>query len=70
MGSVALYKMSDNVYVQKAENIVFANFFFVGDHTNFYFARILLKTLFTARNIKPSMNDTSSCVPTAKSDFD
>jgi hypothetical protein len=35
----------------------------------FIFGRILPKTLFTAKNIEPSMNATSSRVPTAKSGF-
>jgi hypothetical protein len=35
----------------------------------FMFGRILPKTLFTAKNIEPSMNATSSHVPTAKSGF-
>jgi hypothetical protein len=33
------------------------------------FGRILPKTLFTAKNIEPSMNATSSHMPTAKSGF-
>jgi hypothetical protein len=35
----------------------------------FLFGRILPKALFTAKNIEPSMNATSSRVPTAKSGF-
>ena len=35
----------------------------------FIFGRILPKTLFTAKYIEPSMNVTSSRVPTAKSGF-
>jgi len=35
----------------------------------FIFDRILRKTLFTAKNIEPSMNVMSSHVPTAKSGF-
>ena len=65
------YKVSDNVYVQKAEKkIVFANFYFWQISCQLlFFGRILPKTLFTAKNNEPSMTATSSRVPTAKNGF-
>ena len=35
----------------------------------FFFGRFLSKTLFTDKNIEPSMNATSYCVSTAKGEF-
>ena len=64
---VALYKVSDNVYVQKAG--ICQLLFLAEIVPSFIFGRILPKTLFIAKNIEPSMNATSSCVPTAKSGF-
>jgi len=67
---VALYKVSENVYVQKAEKkIVFVNSYFWQRSCQHFFGRILPKMLFTDKNIEPSMNDMSYCVSTAKSEF-
>jgi hypothetical protein len=66
--------------VQKAEKkIVFANFYFWQRSCQllflaeivptFIFGRVLPKVVLAAKNIEPSMNATSSRVPTAKSGF-
>jgi hypothetical protein len=57
--------------VQKAEKkIVFANFYFWQRSCQLLFlAEIVPKVVLAAKNIEPSMNATSSRVPTAKSGF-
>ena len=58
------------MYVQKAEKNCVCQLLFLAEIVpTFIFGRIMPKTLFTAKNIEPSMNATSSLVPTAKSGF-
>jgi len=64
------YKVSDNVYVQKAEKkIVFANFYFWQRSCQLYFWQNSAKDAFHCQKNEPSMNATSSRMPTAKSGF-
>jgi hypothetical protein len=56
--------------VQKAEKNCVCQLLFLAEIVpTFIFGRIMPKTLFTAKNIEPSINATSSLVPTAKSGF-
>ena len=67
---VALYKVSENAYMQKAEKkLCLSTVIFGRDRANIFFGRFLSKTLFTDKNIEPSMNATSYCVSTAKGEF-
>jgi hypothetical protein len=58
--------VSDN---KRKRRLCLPTFIFGRDRANFYVWQNSAKTLFTAKHIEPSMNATSSHVPTAKSGF-